>query len=169
MHLAGSDWRAYFDSMERDAWRLETRPVYTVPQEEQAIRRFQAGNPLDPGDTAAWTGRVRNYRATNRSVGRVHIVTRPLTDYLRFEFEHYRHNVEAGEDVRILDLTDRPDPGIPSQDFWLFDDAQVVLMNYRADGTQTSREVFDGDPKPYVEWKRIAVAESVPFLEYVKD
>ncbi|MFB7476167.1 DUF6879 family protein [Kitasatospora sp. NPDC056184] len=169
MFLDGDDWRAYFDAMEYDAWRLETHPVYTVPQEEDGIRRFLAGEPLDTGATAAWATRVRGYRETGRRVGRVHVVTRPLTDYLRFEFAHYRHNVEAGEDVRILDLTDRPNPGLPDQDFWLFDDRRVVLMNYRSDGTQINRRIHDGDPAPYAAWKGLAIAESVPFTEYLKD
>ncbi|NYI07938.1 hypothetical protein FHU37_004967 [Allostreptomyces psammosilenae] len=167
--MDGKDWRAFFDSMERDAWRLETHPVYTVPQEEDAIRRFLAGQPLEPSDAAAWIERVKGFRNTGRTVGRVHVLTRPLTDYLRFEFAHYHHNVAAGEDVRILDLTDRDNPGLPEQDFWLFDESKVVLMNYRPDGTQISRELIDGDPTPYVEWKRLAVAHSVPFAEYVKE
>jgi hypothetical protein len=98
----------------------------------------------------------------------VHIVTRPLSDYLRFEFEYYyRHHVAVGEDIRILDLTDRDNPGLPDQDFWMFDESTVVLMNYRADGTQINRELHEGDLGPYRYWKRIAVAESIPFLEYV--
>ncbi|MGW4379971.1 DUF6879 family protein [Kitasatospora sp. NPDC004531] len=168
MLLDGSDWRKYFDAMERDAWRLETHPVYTMPQEEEAIRRFRAGEPVTAADTAAWTERLEGYRRTGRTVGRVHVITRPLTEYLRFEFAHYRHNVGAGEDVRILDLTDRENPGLPEQDFWIFDDSRVVLMNYRSDGTQINREVLDGDPRPYLEWKQLALAMSVPFLEYVK-
>ncbi|WP_327677647.1 DUF6879 family protein [Kitasatospora sp. NBC_00458] len=169
MFLDGDGWRAFFDAMEHDAWRLETLPAYAMPQEDNAVRRFLAGEPVGPADTAAWTARLRGYRESGRRVGRVHVLTRPLTDYLRFEFAYYRHSVGAGEDVRILDLTDRPNPGLPDQDFWLFDDSRVVLMNYRADGTQINRQVHEGDPTPYAEWKRLAVAESVPFLEYVKD
>ncbi|WP_371517498.1 DUF6879 family protein [Kitasatospora sp. NBC_01300] len=102
------------------------------------------------------------------AVRRDHVITRPLTDYLRFEFAHYVHNVAAGEDIRILDLTGRENPGLPDQDFWMFDESRVVPMNYRPDGTQISREVFDGDPIRFVEWKRLAVSESVPFSEYVR-
>lgn len=168
MLLAGSQWRETFDSMKSEAFRLETLPVYRVPQEEEAIQRFLAGQPLDPADTAAWTERVKGYVASGRRVGRVHVITRPLNDYLKFEFAHYRHNVAAGEDVRILDLTDRPNPGLPDQDFWMFDESLVVLMNYEPDGTQINREVFEGDASPYVEWKRIAQEASEPFKEYVK-
>ncbi|MGW4891215.1 DUF6879 family protein [Kitasatospora sp. NPDC004240] len=169
MLLDGSDWRGFFDAMERDAWRLETLPVYTVPQEEDDIRRFLAGEPVAPEDASAWTERIKGYRSSGRTIGRVHVLTRPLTDYLRFEFAYYVHNVAAGEDVRILDLTGRKNPGLPDQDFWLFDDSKVVLMNYRPDGTQINRELFEGDPTPFVEWKRLAIAEAVPFREYVKD
>ncbi|MFJ5119242.1 MULTISPECIES: DUF6879 family protein [unclassified Kitasatospora] len=59
--------------------------------------------PAGPADTAARTDRVKGCRSTGRRVGRVHVLTRPLTDHLRFEFAHYRHNIAAGEDIRILD------------------------------------------------------------------
>lgn len=67
-----------------------------------------------------------------------------LTDYIRYEFEWgFVYNVEAGEDIRVLDLTDRPGPGLPDHDFWLFDDQSVVKMMYRPDGTQIARELTD--------------------------
>ncbi|WP_405807767.1 MULTISPECIES: DUF6879 family protein [unclassified Streptomyces] len=168
MFLAGDDWRNTFDSMEQEAWRLETLPVYRVEPERDAIRRFMAGEPVTREWTQPWFGRIQGYVASARTVGRVHVVTRPLTDYLRFEFDHYRHNVEAGEDIRILDVTDRPNPVAGAQDFWMFDRSKVVLMHYEPDGTQISREVHTGNTAPFLEYQRIAIAESVPFAEYVK-
>lgn len=99
----------------------------------------------------------------------MHIVTRPLSDYLRYEFMYYEPHARAGEDIRILDLTSRPNPGLPDQDFWAFDDSTVVLMNYEPDGTQINRVLVEGDVEIYREWRRIAVAESVPFMDYVKE
>ncbi|MEU0341279.1 DUF6879 family protein [Streptomyces bobili] len=46
---------------------------------------------------------------------------------------------DGGEDYRIVDLTDRRNPGLPEQDFWLIDETTVVHLNYRADGTQIKR------------------------------
>ncbi|MER6380698.1 DUF6879 family protein [Streptomyces sp. NPDC001127] len=168
MLLAGEDWRRAFDAMQKEAWRLETLPVYQVPQEEEAVRRFLAGEPVTREATQPWFDRVKAFVASDRSVGRVHIVAQPLSDYLRFEFEHYRHNVEAGEAIRILDVTNRPNPLDGVQDFWMFDRSRIVLMNYEPDGTQISREVYEGASEPYREYQRIALAESVPFEEYVK-
>jgi hypothetical protein len=50
----------------------------------------------------------------------------------------------------------------------MFDGARIARLNYRPDGTQINREVFEGDVSPYLEWKRIALEHSVPFEEYVK-
>ena len=35
---------------------------------------------------------------------RVHVVTEPLSDYIRFELTGYAPNVEAGEDVRVISV-----------------------------------------------------------------
>jgi hypothetical protein len=134
--------------MRREAWRLETRPGYTVPQEAEKFARFLDGGKSPDDYTSGWMDEVRQWTAEGRNVGRVHIVTRPLSGYLRFEFEYYyRHHVAVGEDIRILDLADRDNPGLPDQDFWMFDESTVVLMNYRADGTQINRELHEGDPE----------------------
>ncbi len=162
MLLDGEAWAEKFKTFQTEAWRLETLPQYLVPQEAEEFAAFKAGARFPGPYEDAWMAMVRT-----RSVGRVHIVTRPLTDYLRFEFErYYQHQAPAGEDIRILDITDRPNPLPDVQDFWMFDRSTVVLMKYEADGTQIERELYEGDPAPFLEYQRIAIAESVPFLEY---
>ncbi|MFD9790925.1 DUF6879 family protein [Streptomyces sp. NPDC059070] len=169
MLLDGDSWTAKFHDFQSEAWRLETLPAYNVPQEAEEIRAFQDGERIDPHTHSnEYTEDLKRVRREGKSKGRVHIVTRPLSDYLRYEFMYYRPHVWAGEDVRIMDVTDRPNPLAGIQDFWMFDRREVVLMNYEEDGTQISREVFEGDVSPYVEYQRIALAESVPFEEYVK-
>ncbi|MFF4601602.1 DUF6879 family protein [Streptomyces sp. NPDC001339] len=170
MLLAGDEWNACFDSMESEAWRLETLPVYTMPQEAEKLSRFLAGEKSPDDYTSGWMDELRQWGNEGKNVGRVHIVTRPLSAYLRFEFEYYyRHHVKAGENIRILDVTDRSNPLEGVQDFWSFDKSKVVLMNYRPDGTQISRELYGGDVKPFLEYQRIAISESVPFLEYIQE
>ncbi|CAM5534281.1 hypothetical protein GCM10010329_28910 [Streptomyces spiroverticillatus] len=170
MLLAGEEWAARFEGFRREAWRLETLPQYLMPQEAEEFAAFKAGARIDPrGVSNEYTDRLRRQAAEGRVQGRVHIVTRPLSDYLRFEFHHYyqAHSL-AGEQIRILDVTDRANPLEGVQDYWCFDRSEVVLMNYHSDGRQINREVFEGDPAPFIEYQRIAVVESVPFEEYVK-
>ncbi|HEX3732989.1 MAG TPA: hypothetical protein VHU91_08735 [Mycobacteriales bacterium] len=166
MKLEGRAWTDFFDSFQREAFRLETLPVYQVESERGELATFLATGKLDmSGDE--WVSRIRQFRSTGRWIGRVHVLRRPLTDYLRYEFAAYRHNAAAGEDIRILDLTDRADPGLPSQDYWMFDESAVVRMDYAEDGTQIGRELLEGvDPAPYVAWRRLALENAVPFTEY---
>jgi hypothetical protein len=166
VRLEGDDWRTFFDSYQREAFRLETLPFYGVSSEQAEYECFLATGKLNIPDDDTWLVRVRHFRQTGRWIGRVHVVSRPLTDYLRYEFAVYSRTVEAGEDVRILDLTDQPDPGLPAQDFWLFDDTAVVRMDYDPDGIQLRRELLEeADPAPYVAWKRLALEYAEPFTE----
>ncbi len=166
MRLEGDSWRTFFDSYQREAFRLETLPSYSVGSERAEYEEFLATGKVDIPDDDPWLVRVRHFRHTGRWIGRVHVISRPLTDYLRYEFAVYRRTMEVGEDVRILDLTDQPNPGLPAQDFWLFDESAVVRMDYDPDGTQLGRELLeDIDPALYVAWKRLALEYAEPFTE----
>ncbi|MFJ9948820.1 DUF6879 family protein [Kitasatospora sp. NPDC091207] len=170
MFLDGEEWQNVLHGFERSAFRLETLPAYKVAGEAEEIEDFLNGNRIDQDTyTSGWTDRLRGHATAGRTVQRVHIVTRPLSDYLRYEFMYYEPHAKAGEDIRIVDLTDRPNPGLPDQDFWVFDDSTVVLMNYEPDGTQINRVLAEGNTAQYQEWQRLAVAESVPFADYVKE
>ncbi|MBH1936046.1 hypothetical protein I5Q34_17515 [Streptomyces sp. AV19] len=169
MLLDGELWEAKFLNFRAEAWRLETLQVYNVPQEEEEIRQFLAGERIDPhAYSNEYTDDLKRVRREGKSKGRVHIVTRPLSQYLWFEFMYYQPHAWAGEDIRIMDVTDRHNPLDGVQDFWMFDRSEVVLMHYEPDGTQVGREVYEGDPEPYREYQRTALAESLPFEEYVK-
>ncbi|GAA2116657.1 DUF6879 family protein [Streptomyces synnematoformans] len=170
MLLDGDSWRARMNNFRSEAWRLETLPQYLVPQEAEELEQWRAGKRLDPlTHSDEYTDDLKRLRSEGKRKGRVHIVSRPLSEYLRFEFsQYYEANVRAGDEIRILDVTDRPNPLAGVQDFWMFDQESVVLMNYKPDGTQINRELYDGDVARFVEYQQIAVAASVPYLEYVK-
>ncbi|MFJ4771374.1 DUF6879 family protein [Streptomyces uncialis] len=170
MLLAGDAWRQEFDSYERDAWRFEAQPTYTMPNEAANVARFLRGDPMPPNHNERWHERVRGFVASGRTVGRVRVVRKTLTDYQRYQFAWgIPGNIAAGEDIRVLDIT-QDDYGLPlgGTDWWLFDEVRLVHLNYRVDGTQINRELLTGDITPYLEWRRTALAHAVPFAEYVK-
>lgn len=171
MLLDGDEWRAMFRGIESEAWRLEALPQYLVPQEAEEIEAFRAGKRIDArAYSSPYTEDLKRLRTEGKRKGRVHVLTQPLSEYLRFEFSrYYAPHALAGEDIRILDVTGRENPLAGVQDFWLFDRSTVVLMNYEADGTQISRELYEGDPAPYIEFQRIAEVEAVSFLEFVRE
>ena len=95
------------------AFRLETLDFYDAANEREPYAAFLAGQPVDPAWRRPWQGLVRGVRESGRMMERVHIVSEPVTDYIRFSLLHgYPASVEAGEDVRILDaMLAAPVPG----------------------------------------------------------
>lgn len=122
MLLDGESWKARFREFQSEAWRLETLPVYKVPQEEDGIRAYLAGERIDPHTYSnSYTDDLKRVRREGKCKGRVHIVARPLSMYLRYEFTCYQPHAWAGDEIRIMDVTDGDNPLIGVQDFWMFD------------------------------------------------
>jgi hypothetical protein len=160
-----------FTAFRYTAYRLETLQSYDVPQEEESLAAFLAGSPVSFGPSKdGWTAVIAGAVAAGKSMRRVHVVEEPLSDYLRYEMESYRPNVEAGEDVRILPVRPGEWPDLPRHDYWLFDSAELWLMTYDEAGhflgavpvKDTGRIVMHGY------WRDAALHAAVPYAEYVR-
>jgi hypothetical protein len=165
------DWLALFENVQESWFRLETLQVYSVGYEREEYERFLETGRLDraPGD---WQHMIRRHADAGRSLQRVHIIGEPLTDYLRYELEAYRHNSTAGEDVRVI-----PTPlphwpaGLPQGvDYWLFDDRDVWDMHYDHEGgflrATRSKSVSHLDQCRH--WRDSAIAQSITLSDYLQ-
>jgi hypothetical protein len=120
---------------QRRVFRLEALDYYDAANEREPYTAFLAGQPADPAWRRPWQGLVRGVRESGRTMERVHIVSEPVTDYIRFSLLHgYPASVEAGEEVRILGLAAASEAGLRRDDFWLFDDDLAALLAYDGDG-----------------------------------
>lgn len=174
MRLEGEAWAERFRTFRAEAFRLETLPQYLVPQERDTFAAFLAGAaPPEPDPADQWAAVIAAARERGAAMRRVHVLTPPLTDYLNFEMTwYYCASVSFGEDIRILDLSRTPDPGVglDEGDFWMFDDEDVVDMLYAGDGTQTGRELRENpDLDRYRRRRDLAWAAAVPFADYDPD
>jgi len=137
--------------VERSVFRLETLSSYTAPGEADMLRAFNDGQPMPPRgpDTDPWLRMVADSVQAGRRWSRVHVLDRPLSDYLRFELLGYQGNVAAGEDVRIADRADVPKTlSALTGDFWLLDDALAVVMEYDGDGPTPVHGADSGCKRP---------------------
>jgi len=168
VRLEGEAWSRYFRDFARSAFRLELHQIYTMPGEAEELRRFRAGERPPDSYHYAWLDQMAEARQSGKMVRRVRVVRRPLTEYIQYEFAWgFAYNVEAGEDIRVLDLTDQPGPELPGDDFWMFDDTTVVKLLYRPDGTQIGRELLkDPDLGAYLTWRDAAWQAAIPFRDY---
>jgi hypothetical protein len=118
-------------------FRMETLPVYAVGADGDDYRRWLAG-AREPtwSRKRPWLDVLRRERANGQVSRRVRVLSAEVTAYERYACEFgYVHNIEAGEDVRVLRVGEHPVPdGLAGQDFWIINDETAVLMHYDGDG-----------------------------------
>jgi hypothetical protein len=105
---------------------------------------WREGRRFDPAERwSAWFSLVQRTTARGVQIRRIRIVTRPLTPYIAYEHEiTAAHNIAAGEQVRWLDRHAHLDRLAPLNDFWVLDNAVVVLNLFDSQG-QMFEEVSD--------------------------
>ncbi|MHC5905670.1 DUF6879 family protein [Streptomyces sp. S6] len=157
-----------FDSFEREAFRLETLDDYSKSGNVDAYQRFLAGEPQPDDYNAGWVKELRSHTGKGKRVYRVHVLSRPLTEYLRFELGWgYQKNMTGGEEFFILDITGKQSPleGVP--DFWFFDSSSVAVMSYDEDGKYLGSEALPPErAAEFTEYRDMALAHAEPFSEW---
>jgi hypothetical protein len=145
------------------AFHLETQPWYrTSATEEEAVAGFLAGNPRSPGEYPewrSWLDEMRELTGQGKRISRVRVVDDPPTGYQRWAMWCTRWHAEAGEDIRYLPRATAGDLGIPSGDWWLFDDATLVVTAFTSDGQADGRTLITNPALVgrYVAWRDTAV------------
>jgi hypothetical protein len=160
------------DSFTRSAFRLELLDYYVAPNEVEPFRSFLAGEPPDWAWREPWKRFVRQARAAGRTMARVHVLSEPLSDYLRFELTAvYPANVDAGEDVRVLPASAAEGLELPGRDYWLLDSERVAAMTYDEAGNWLSVELTDApDVVAYhCQARDAAMAHAIPLTTYLAE
>lgn len=157
---------------EHRVFRLETLDYYDAENEREPYARFLAGESVDPAWRRPWQELVRGVRASGRVMQRVQIVTEPLSDYIRFSLLHAKpYNVEAGEDVRILNRAAASTANLLRCDYWLFDDDLAAVLLYDDAGRVERVALQNSEDVPV--WlgtiRDEALRLSVPLAQYVAE
>jgi hypothetical protein len=158
----------WLQNFKRSAFRLETLPVYRVPQEAEWFAEWQRSGkvPKLTPENDSWCKLVSEARSAGRLMQRVRLVTTPLTDYERFELATYRDSLAAGEDIRVCYreswelIRSTRIPG----DFWLFDEQTTIMLNYDAEGRFQGTE--DGTPSICIRQRSLALEHSIPLADF---
>lgn len=166
MYLTPDEFRARARDFQRSAFRLEARQTYNVESEQPDLARFRAGEPKLDDRNEAWYRRIRDSVDAGKTFTKVKMLLRPLTEYQRYSLAWAMpDSVAAGIEYRVIDTTDRT-IDLPDIDFWLYDDATVVVLDYHDDDSPKGAELITTDIDKYRRWRDIAMKESIPFSEY---
>jgi len=136
-------------SCERSAVHLEMHDGYS--RTDPMFTGWQRGQRFDPADWDSWWRPWLDIVVAARSHGviirRARIVSEPVSEYIRWEYDITFTNVKAGEDVRWLPRRRASDLLLPGNDFWVFDDRLVLWNHFTGEGevAPEGREVTE-DP-----------------------
>ncbi|KIQ66687.1 hypothetical protein TR51_04100 [Kitasatospora griseola] len=157
---------------QRSAVHLEMRDSYMLDDPE--FIAWQSGKRLDPAARESWWRSWLDVvvEATGRGVNmrRLRVISEPVTDYIRYEYDVTFPNVAAGEDVRWLPRSRTGDLLLPGLDGWVMDDKVVVLHHFTGNGqwAEGGMEVRH-DPelaKRYLAAYDLAWERATPHAEY---
>ena len=134
-----------FRSARRSAVHLEMRDMYTP--EDPDYRDWREGRRFNPAERwADWFNLISATVARGVIVRRARVISEPVTDFIRFEYEVTKdHNIAAGEQVRWLPRQHATDLALPGNDFWVFDSEVLIINHFAGDGSWVGEERCD-DP-----------------------
>jgi hypothetical protein len=122
---------------------LEMRDAYQ-PNDPEFIA-WQNGKRLDPAaDRSTWwrpfLDVVTETTARGVVMRRARIVSEPVTDYIKYEYDVTFPNVAAGELIRWLPRRKAADIPLPGTDLWMFDNSSVLFTYFSGIGEVVDRE-----------------------------
>ncbi len=121
---------------QHSAVHLEMRDSYML--DDPGFIEWQQGKRLDPVDRESWwrpfLDIVSEAVARGVVMRRTRIVSEPISDYIRYEYDVSFTNVAAGEQVRWLPRRRATDLALPGNDFWLFDESVVLINHFDGNG-----------------------------------
>jgi hypothetical protein len=155
----------WLENFKESAFRLERRPSYNMPEEAEMLAAFNRGERVQLPEDHPWPPLVKRQCSTGKIMQRARVVSKPPTEYERFELSLYPHSVEAGEQIHVYERGSIPEIFLYELDFWLFDNHTVYILNYDAEGH------FLGTEQAYdvVTYRRIrdlALERSIPLADF---
>jgi hypothetical protein len=124
----------------RDGY-MRSDPAFAAWQaghREEAAKREEWWRP--------WLDLIAETVGRGVDVRRARIVSEPISDYIRFEYDVTFTNMAAGEKVRWLPRRRATDLALPGNDFWLFDGTVVLVNHFTGDGESAGHELIEDDP-----------------------
>ena len=144
----------YFNTFKKFAFRLELLQEYDVKEETESFAKFMSTGI--PTNFPEWEDIIKKANDRGAQMSRVHVLTFPLSDYLKYELSCYKNNENAGEKILLINGSHYNELGLNKiTDFWIFDDNIVLKMRYSKEGKFLGFETITTDIDDYIQTKNL--------------
>jgi hypothetical protein len=155
----------WLENFKESAFRLERCPSYNMPEEAEMLAAFKRGERVQLPENHPWPPLVKRQCSAGKVMQRARVVSRPPTEYERFELSLYPHSIEAGEQICVYERGSIPEIFRYEADFWLFDNHTVYILNYDAEGHFLGTEPAY-DMVTYRRIRDLALERSIPLADF---
>jgi hypothetical protein len=155
----------WLENFKESAFRLERCPSYNLPEEAEMLAAFKRGEKVQLPENHPWPPLVKRQCSAGKVMQRARVVSRPPTEYERFELSIYPHSIEAGEQICVYERGSIPEIFRYEADFWLFDNHTVYILNYDAEGHFLGTEPAY-DMVTYRRIRDLALERSIPLADF---
>ncbi|GHA38857.1 hypothetical protein GCM10010372_43780 [Streptomyces tauricus] len=169
--ISSAERNQLFESFAHDAFHLELRDDYSVPDEDSPFANWLRGETVDYSYMEPWTQLIRRVTRQGKAVRRVRVVTEPHTSYIQWEHATTTLNEEAGEEIRWLPRHCLPEGitfPVEGSDWWLYDDRLLAVGHFASDGRVLGSELIEA-PDTVAECVRLRDllwSAAIPHSEY---
>ncbi len=161
------DFYGALRSARKETFRLEMLDQYLVKEETEELEAWRRSGKFEPGEEfRQWASDLEALRSRGVITHRVHVVTVPLSDYLRFEIAAYVEDVNYIERKEYAGIRKPFEP----KEFWLIDEKHLFVQNYDSESRWLGSEhIADKDEVArHTRMKDFLLSKALPLEEFVK-
>ncbi|MFD3325766.1 DUF6879 family protein [Streptomyces sp. NPDC058701] len=169
--ISSAERNQLFESFTRDAFHLELRDDYSVPNEEGPFADWLNGTGGDDSFMEPWLQLMKRVTGSGKTVRRVRVVSEPHSPYIQWEYATTAVNEEAGESIRWMPRHKLPEGlrfPVDGNDWWLYDDRLLAVGHFDDAGQVLGSEIIE-DPAIVAECIRVRDllwSIATPTIEY---
>lgn len=161
-------------SAKKNIFRLEALPEYAVPEDLVLFERWKQGKLELDKASKKWLEQLKNTREKGVILQRVRIVSLPLSDYIFYEIDFWKHSLKKGEKISFL--TEREykilirNLHFKPRDFLMSDDKVLILFHYNKKGNFVKEELIKEKKKiqQYLTLKEELMRKAIPMRTFLK-
>ncbi len=164
------DFYGALRAAQKETFRLEMLDQYLVDDEREDFAAWKRGEQVDPSPgMVAWVSDLEKLRERGVVTHRVHVVTLPLSEYMRYEIDAYKITKETVNFIERTDYEKLKKPFQPKE-FWLIDERHIFVQNYDSEGHWLGSDYIGGreEAKRHARMKGLLLSKALPLDEFAK-
>ncbi len=170
LSLMEKAWKNATDNI----FRLEAIPEYNVSEDLISFEKWKQGKADLDQASINWLENLNKTKERRVKMQRVRVVPLPLSDYVKYEIDFWKHSTQNGEEILFLEEKEYErliqSLNFKPKDFWMFDDRVLIIFHYDKTGNFVREELVTDEIiiKHHIDLKHKLLQHAIPMKEFLR-